>query len=149
MSSQMTTINNNLEDRIKSPIIFNDGDLSNNIITTIIKDEDKNDTSVAHLNKNVEKKPKYLQINSKSKKNVLQGIQNIQGSPKVTESPDKNKKKKVKFKQDFINEVWIESYKEYNLKMCFMEMDLEQNDNFENNSESACKKCVEKMCLIF
>ena len=56
------------------------------------------------------------------------------------------KKKKVRFKADFIDEVLIESYKEHNLKMCYMHEEIEEN---LNPPKRDCKSCVQKYCLIF
>ncbi len=60
----------------------------------------------------------------------------------------KNKKKKLKFKKDFVEVIEIESFKIYNSKMTFMEWAL----NREVEETIACKKfkeCFYKNCNIY
>lgn len=71
--------------------------------------------------------------------------------PKYLQSTGKRnskfkKKKKVRFKTDFIDEVLIESYKEHNLKMCYMQEEIEEN---LSPPKRDCKSCVQRYCPIF
>ena len=71
--------------------------------------------------------------------------------PKYLQSTGKRnskfkKKKKVRFKADFIDEVLIESFKEHNLKMCYMQEEIEEN---LSPPKKDCKSCVQKYCPIF
>lgn len=103
-------------------------------ISYIFKDslsEDKLElSSVNILNKLNEKKNKYCR---RSSKHIIHKNKN------------RNKKKKVRFKHDFIDEVVIESYKEHNLKMCFMQVIMEEPNL---NKKKNCKECIEKYCVI-
>ena len=104
---------------------------------SIIKDTIADgDTSIAPF-KDKAKKPIYSQIKNKSKKSLL----------KISPEDKNKKKKKVRFKLDFIDEKLIESYKEYNLLMTYSEFEVQINEVKKENSEN-CKKCLSK-CSIF
>jgi hypothetical protein len=99
----------------------------NSIIKDSLQDDQIGFSTLNVLNKgSSEKKPKYLQSNSKQNKKSMR------------------KRKKVRFKQDFIEEVYIESYKEYNQKMCYTQSNVDDLDGKRD-----CKKCLEKYCRIF
>jgi hypothetical protein len=71
--------------------------------------------------------------------------------PKYPQSTSKRsskskKKKKVRFKADFIDEVLIESYKEHNLKMCYMQEEIEDN---LIPLKKDCRSCIQRYCVIF
>jgi hypothetical protein len=83
------------------------------------------------LNKLKKKKPNYMQSNTKQTTN---------------KEKQKKKKKRVRFKYEFVDEVLIESYKEHNLKMCFMQGEIEEIIYKEKRD---CRECLEKYCLTF
>jgi len=104
-----------------------------NLINSIIKDsllEDGTEFNSLNLLNNLEERAKKHKY-SQSKK-LIKNIQN------------KKKKRSLRFKIDFIEEIEIESYKEHNQKMCFKEID----DEIEKN-QKGCRSCLEKLCLIF
>ena len=81
--------------------------------------------------------------NSKSRYNKLLHLHG--NSSKHCSKKDKRKKKRLlKFRLDFIDEVEIESYKEHNQKMCYRE--IEENDEKKIKD---CRSCLEKLCVIF
>jgi hypothetical protein len=112
-------------------VLDNKRDISNKeiILNSIIKDsllEDGTEFNSLNLLNNREesvKKHKYLKSHKKEKK---------------------KKKRVLRFRLDLIEEVEIESYKEHNQKMCFRE--IEEDD--EKNGKD-CRSCLEKLCLIF
>lgn len=123
-----------------------------NVIATILKDsiENSNDISSSPFVKN--KKPKYLQSNSKSKRNTI-SLLNSSNKNNISHeghklNPEKSKKRRVKFKDSFIDWVDIESFKIYNLKMCFSEYEGMLNDSKKNSCEEACSFFKNK-CSIF
>ena len=103
-------------------------------INSIIKDsllEDGTDFMAFNLlntREVKEKKLKHLQSNSKL----------------INKREKKKKKRLLRFKLDFIDEVEIESYKEHNQKMCFREI---EEDVVRNGKD--CRSCLEKLCVIF
>jgi hypothetical protein len=105
------------------------------------------DNSLAPLTRS--KKPKYSQINNsvKSIKNPI-----INSSPEKESTSDNSGipkgKRRVKFKSEFLDFVDVESFKAYNIKMCFSEISGFYTDT---KSDSWCKECMNAVskCTIF
>lgn len=138
-----------LNDFMKGPIVVDPNELPENlIVNSYIKDtfpDDKPvDTSLTPINKIKEKKPKYSQVNSK-----LSG--SIRNSKKNLHTPEKEpiivkKKKKLVYRENFLDIVDVESYKKYNKAMTWPD-----GIHFDEPEEDQCRKykeCFEKTCLI-
>jgi hypothetical protein len=107
---------------------------------SIIDEKDEN----SHFALNKIKKPKYSQGNKRNK-SKHRNDSNLEPPPGELTGL-KQKKKRVKFKSNFVEFVDLESYKEHNLKMCFMEGDQEI-EPIEIDEETC--KCWKKYCVIF
>jgi hypothetical protein len=121
-----------------------------NTMTAVFKDA--HDGGLAILNETSvplsrPKKPKYSQVNCKSgRKSGLtpEDVKHDISTPKQ----GKRQKKRVKFKDNFIEPVEIESFKAYNLKMCFSELSMFYAPT---KSDSWCKECMNSFskCSIY
>jgi hypothetical protein len=84
-------------------------------------------------------------MNKLKEKNANNHYKCLKKNYNKEKTKDKKKKKKVRFKMDFIDEVLIESFKEHNLKMCFMQEEMEEPLIIKKKN---CKECIENFCLI-
>ena len=137
----------------KSPNIHNfltknDINISNQVLLTATVNQECStiniiDNSLSPLTRC--KKPKYSQINNNNKSKRSQ-----MHSPDKESTTDcsQQKKRRVRFRDQLIDFVDVESFKPYNLKMCFSEISGFYADT---KSSSWCKECMSSFskCSIF